>query len=197
MGKLFECEDCGKNISKKAKSCPNCGRDCEKKKSGCLNIILLFLFVIFSIVLFSLVRTDEYVVKDIEPVKNVSKVVKNWDDGLDSKNKQKLLDYMTKSTGSKSASVNEIESLMLECTVKIMIETLDEGDDIYISKNRDKCITFMNGFYSRKLLDDKNLCLNHNWSNLSEKTIKYKKYCNHYFGIYFKSEIKIFENKTK
>lgn len=34
MGNLINCKDCGKEISKKAKTCPHCGAKVKKKKIG-------------------------------------------------------------------------------------------------------------------------------------------------------------------
>lgn len=48
MGNLINCKDCGKEISKKAKTCPHCGAKVKKKKIGLgivIGIIALFIIV--------------------------------------------------------------------------------------------------------------------------------------------------------
>ena len=48
---LTKCKDCGKEISKSAKTCPNCGKPQNNSNSlliGCLIIVLLFLILIVA-----------------------------------------------------------------------------------------------------------------------------------------------------
>lgn len=42
MAKLMTCKDCGKEISKDAKTCPHCGKP-QRKTSGCVWFLLLLL----------------------------------------------------------------------------------------------------------------------------------------------------------
>jgi primosomal protein N' len=44
---LIKCTDCGKSISKKAKSCPSCGSPAQKKTSLFTKLIVILLAIIF------------------------------------------------------------------------------------------------------------------------------------------------------
>lgn len=46
---MINCKDCGKEVSKKAKTCPHCGAKVKKKKIGLVIVIgIIALFIIIS-----------------------------------------------------------------------------------------------------------------------------------------------------
>ncbi|MCY4642651.1 MAG: hypothetical protein OXC41_08170 [Gammaproteobacteria bacterium] len=51
--KLVQCKDCGKDVSRSARTCPHCGAKKPYKSTGCFTVIVIFILLLILVGIFS------------------------------------------------------------------------------------------------------------------------------------------------